>query len=78
MPSPVWGSIYDQRKIPLHLFTIGFQKPGICADSWFLESNGKMVQWDFSLIINLTIMDLENLKSDHHGPSNLTIMDLEI
>jgi hypothetical protein len=25
-PSPVWGSIYDQRKIPLHLFTIGFQK----------------------------------------------------
>ncbi len=22
-------------------FTIGFQKPGICADSWFLESNGK-------------------------------------
>ncbi len=22
----------DQRKIPLHLFTIGFQKPGICAD----------------------------------------------
>ncbi len=42
----------DQRKIPLHLFTIGFQKPGICADSWFLESNGKKVQWDFSLIIN--------------------------
>ncbi len=46
----MWGSIYDQRKIPLHLFTIGFQKPGICADCWFLESNGKMVQWDFSLI----------------------------
>jgi hypothetical protein len=21
----VWDSIYDQRKIPLHLFTIGFQ-----------------------------------------------------
>ncbi len=42
--------IFDQRKIPLHHFTIGFQKPGICADSWFLESNGKMVQWDFSLI----------------------------
>jgi hypothetical protein len=35
----------DQRKIPLHLFTIGFQKPGICADSWFLESNGKKVQF---------------------------------
>jgi hypothetical protein len=34
----------------MHHFTIGFQKPGICADSWFLESNGKMVQWDFSLI----------------------------
>jgi hypothetical protein len=42
--SPVWShvyvetqelnprsSIYDQRKIPLYLFTIGFQKPGICA-----------------------------------------------
>ncbi len=33
-------STSDQRKIPLHLFTIGFQKPGNCADSWFLESNG--------------------------------------
>jgi hypothetical protein len=22
-------------------------------DSWFLESNGKKVQWDFSLIIEL-------------------------
>jgi hypothetical protein len=42
------GSIYDQRKIPLHLFTIGFHKPEICSDSWFLESNGKKVQWDFS------------------------------
>jgi hypothetical protein len=31
----------DQRKSQLHHFTIGFQKPGI--DSWFLESNGKMV-----------------------------------
>jgi hypothetical protein len=37
-------SIFDQRKSQLHHFTIGFQKPGICADSWFLESNGKMVQ----------------------------------
>ncbi len=36
----------------LHHFTIGFQKPGICADSWFLESNGKMVQLGFSLIKN--------------------------
>ncbi len=43
-------STFDQRKIPLHHFTIGFQKQGICADSLFLESNGKMVQWDFSLI----------------------------
>ena len=25
---------------------------GICADSWFLESNGIKVQWEFSLIIN--------------------------
>jgi hypothetical protein len=24
-----------------NLRTIGFQKPGICVDSWFLESNGK-------------------------------------
>jgi hypothetical protein len=70
----VWGSIFDQRKSQLHHFTIGFQKPGICADSWFLaqipgfwnpmvkwlvsgadswflESNGKMVQLGFSLII---------------------------
>ncbi len=30
------GSIYDQRKIPLHHFTIGFQKPGICVDSFSL------------------------------------------
>jgi hypothetical protein len=48
-------SIFDQRKSQLYHFTIGFQKPGfrenpncnflpgICADSWFLESNGKMV-----------------------------------
>jgi hypothetical protein len=49
----VWGSIFDQRKSQLHHFTIGFQKPGICADSWFLESNGKMVQLGFSLIISL-------------------------
>ncbi len=65
----------DQRKSQLHHFTIGFQKPGICArnqpfyhwipetrnlrqkpgicaDSWFLESNGKMVQLGFSLIKN--------------------------
>ena len=27
-------SLNDQRKIPSHLFTIGFQKPGICSDSW--------------------------------------------
>jgi hypothetical protein len=39
------SSIFDQRKIPLHHFTIGFQKQGICADSLLLESNGKMVQW---------------------------------
>jgi hypothetical protein len=32
------SSIYDQRKIPLNLFTIGFQKPGICADSRNQES----------------------------------------
>jgi hypothetical protein len=49
-PSPVWGSIFDQRKFQLHHFTIGFQKPKICADFWFLESNGKMVQLEFSLI----------------------------
>jgi hypothetical protein len=42
----------DQRKSQLHHFTIGFQKPGICTDSWFLESNGKMVQLGFSLIKN--------------------------
>ena len=24
------SSIFDQRKIPLHHFTIGIQKPGIC------------------------------------------------
>jgi hypothetical protein len=41
----------DQRKIPLQLFTIGFQKPGIFTDSWFQKSNGKKVKWDFSLII---------------------------
>jgi hypothetical protein len=44
------SSIFDQRKSQLHHFTIGFQKPGICADSWFLESNGEMVQLEFSLI----------------------------
>jgi hypothetical protein len=49
-PSPVWGSIFDQGKSQLHHFTIAFQKPGICADSWFLESSGKMVQLGFSLI----------------------------
>ena len=49
---PVWGSIFDQRKSQLHHFTIGFQKQGICADSLFLESNGKMVQLGFSLIKN--------------------------
>jgi hypothetical protein len=47
---PVWGSIFDQRKSQLHHFTVGFQKPEICADSWFLESNSKMVQLGFSLI----------------------------
>jgi hypothetical protein len=37
-------SVYcDQRKHPLHHFTIGIQKQGICADSLFLDSNGKMV-----------------------------------
>jgi hypothetical protein len=46
-----WSSIFDQRKSQLHHFTIGFQKPGFCADSWFLKSNGKMVQLGFSLII---------------------------
>jgi hypothetical protein len=34
---PVWGSIFNQRKSQLHHFTMGFQKPGICADSWFLK-----------------------------------------
>jgi hypothetical protein len=46
-------SLPDQAKISLHLFTIGFQKSGICRFLvQFLESNGKKVQWDFSLIIN--------------------------
>ncbi len=45
-------SICDQRKSQVHHFSIGFQKPGICADSWFLESNGKMVHLGFSLIKN--------------------------
>jgi hypothetical protein len=40
------------EKIPLHHFCHWFQKLGICADSWFLESMVKMVQWDFSLIIS--------------------------
>ncbi len=31
---------------------IGASSEEIPADSWFLESNGKMVQWDVSLIIN--------------------------
>ncbi len=42
-------SIFDQRKSQLHHFTIGFQKPGIWTDSWFLESKGT-VQLGFSLI----------------------------
>ncbi len=46
------GEEGDQRKFQLHHFTIGFQKPEICADFWFLESNGKMVQLEFSLIKN--------------------------
>jgi hypothetical protein len=41
----------QESVFPLHHFTIGFQKPGICTDSWFLEdtdswfleSNGKKV-----------------------------------
>jgi hypothetical protein len=28
--------------------TIGFQKPGICTDSWFQKSNGKKVVEFFS------------------------------
>ncbi len=39
------------QTMELQEMDIGFQKPGICADSWFLESNGKMVQLGFSLII---------------------------
>ncbi len=42
-----WVSIFEQRKSQLHHFTIGFQKPGIYAYSWFLESNGTMVQLGF-------------------------------
>ncbi len=62
----------DQRKIPLHLFTIGFQKPGICADSWFLESNGKKVQWDFSLITYRDICIERYLSSgSFHGTLHL-------
>ncbi len=30
MPRPVWGSIYDQREIPLHDFYHWFQEPGTC------------------------------------------------
>jgi hypothetical protein len=47
--SPVWGSIYDQRKIPLHYFAIGSKKPEInlqitgSADYWFLVSMVKIV-----------------------------------
>ncbi len=47
-----WKPTVDQREIPLHYFYHWFQKPVICADSWFLESNGKKLQWDSSLIIN--------------------------
>jgi hypothetical protein len=31
----------DQKKSHCTFYTIGFQKPAICADSWFLESNGQ-------------------------------------
>ncbi len=51
--APFYHWIPETRNLrQLHHFTIGFQKPGICADSWFLESNGKMVQLGFSLIKN--------------------------
>ncbi len=40
---PRVGIDLDQRKIPLQLFTVRFQKPGICVDSCFLDSNGKKV-----------------------------------
>ncbi len=53
------------RKSQLHHFTIGFQKPGICSDSWFLESNGKMVQLGFSLIIIVVLSSIERRRTPH-------------
>jgi hypothetical protein len=35
---------------PMVTFFDWIPEPGICADSWYLECNGKKVQLDFSLI----------------------------
>jgi hypothetical protein len=66
---PRVGLDFLSEKIPLHHFTFGFQKPGICADSWFLESNGKMVQWDFlcsdspaSLCIIVSFLHIQSIE----------------
>jgi hypothetical protein len=41
----------EQKKIPSSEPS-NLMYTGNGTDSWFLESNGKKVQWDFSLIIN--------------------------
>ncbi len=33
--------LWSEKNPIAPFFTVGFQKPWICADSWFLESNGK-------------------------------------
>ena len=43
------------EKNPITPFYHWIPEPGICADFWFLESNGKKVQWDFSLITVSTL-----------------------
>ncbi len=47
-PFQISGAFHP-RSFLLHQSSSSLQKPGICADCWFLESNGKMVQLGFSL-----------------------------
>jgi hypothetical protein len=44
----------------LHRFYHLFQKPGICAYSWCLESMVKVAQWNLSLTTNMRHPDAQS------------------
>ncbi len=56
---------WSEKNPILHVYH-WFQKPKTCVHSWFLESMVKLVQWDFSLITNILVVQYSHHSKDNY------------